>query len=34
MGKVCSTHGEKRNARRVSVKNPEGKRTLVSPRRR
>jgi hypothetical protein len=28
MGKVCGTHGEKRNAYRVLAGNPEGKRPL------
>jgi hypothetical protein len=28
MGRVCRTHGEKRNAYRILVENPEGKRPL------
>jgi hypothetical protein len=34
MGRVCSTNGEKRNAYRIFVGNPEGKRPLGGPRRR
>jgi hypothetical protein len=34
MGRACSTNGEKRNAYRISVGNPEGKRPLGRPRRR
>jgi hypothetical protein len=34
MGTVCSTDGEKRNAYRILVGNPEGKRSLGRPRRR
>jgi hypothetical protein len=34
MGRVCSTHGEKRNAYRILVGKPEGKRPLGRPRRR
>jgi hypothetical protein len=34
MGKACSTNGEKRNAYRILVGKPEGKRPLGSPRRR
>jgi hypothetical protein len=33
MGKACITHGEKRNAYRVLVEKPEGKRQLGRPRR-
>jgi hypothetical protein len=33
MGRAYSTYGEKRNAYRILVGNPEGKRTLGSPRR-
>jgi hypothetical protein len=32
MGRVCSTNGEKRNAYRILVGNPEGKRPLRRPR--
>jgi hypothetical protein len=34
MGGPCSTNGEKRNAHRLLVGNPEGKRPLGRPRRR
>jgi hypothetical protein len=34
MGWVCSTTGEKKNAYRILVGNPEGKRPLGRPRRR
>jgi hypothetical protein len=34
MGRVCSTNGEKKNAYRIFVGNPEGKRPLGRPRRR
>jgi hypothetical protein len=34
MGRACSTNGAKRNAYRILVKNPEGKRPLGRPRRR
>jgi hypothetical protein len=34
MGRVCSTNGEKRNAYRILVGMPEGKRPLGKPRRR
>jgi hypothetical protein len=34
MGGPCSTSGEKRNAYRLLVGNPEGKRPLGRPRRR
>jgi hypothetical protein len=34
MGRACSTNGEKRNAYRILVGNPEGKRPLERPRRR
>jgi hypothetical protein len=30
MGRVCSTHGEKRNAYSILVRKPEGKRPLVT----
>jgi hypothetical protein len=33
VGRVCSTNGEKRNAYRILVENPEGKRPLGRPRR-
>jgi hypothetical protein len=32
MGRVCSTNGVKRNAYRILVGNPEGKRPLGRPR--
>jgi hypothetical protein len=32
MSRVCSTHGEKRNAYRILVGKPEGKRPLGRPR--
>jgi hypothetical protein len=32
MGRACSTHGEQRNAYRILVGKPEGKRPLGSPR--
>jgi hypothetical protein len=34
MGRACSTTGEKKNACRVLVGNPEGKRPLGRPKRR
>jgi hypothetical protein len=34
MGRACSVNVEKRNACRILVGKPEGKRPLVSPRRR
>jgi hypothetical protein len=34
MGGACSTNGEKRNAYRILVGQPEGKRPLGRPRRR
>jgi hypothetical protein len=34
MGRVCSMIGEKRNAYRILVGNPEGQRPLGIPRRR
>jgi hypothetical protein len=34
MGRECSTHGEKRNAYRILVGKPEGKRLLGRHRRR
>jgi hypothetical protein len=34
MGRACSMYGDKRNARRVLVQNPEGKRLLGRSRRR
>jgi hypothetical protein len=34
MGRACSTNGEKRNAYRISVGKPEGKRPSERPRRR
>jgi hypothetical protein len=34
MGRVCSTDGEKKNAYRILVRKPEGKRPLGRPRRR
>jgi hypothetical protein len=34
MGRECSTNGEKRNAYRILVGKPEGKRSLGRPRRR
>jgi hypothetical protein len=34
MGRACSTNGDKRNAYRILVGNPEGKRPLGKPRRR
>jgi hypothetical protein len=34
MGRACSTNGEKRNAYRILVGNPEGKRPLGRLRRR
>jgi hypothetical protein len=34
MGRECSTHGEKRNAYRILVGKPEGKRSLGRRRRR
>jgi hypothetical protein len=32
MGRACSTYGEKRNAHRILVGKPEGKRPLGRPR--
>jgi hypothetical protein len=34
MGRACSTNGEKRNAYRILVGKPEGRRPLGRPRRR
>jgi hypothetical protein len=34
MSMACSTNGEKRNAYRILVGNPEGKKPLGRPRRR
>jgi hypothetical protein len=34
MGRACSTNGAKRNAYRILVGKPEGKRPLGRPRRR
>jgi hypothetical protein len=34
MGGTCSTNGEKRNAYRLLVEKPEGRRPLERPRRR
>jgi hypothetical protein len=34
MGRACSTNGGTRNAYRILVGNPEGKRPLGRPRRR
>jgi hypothetical protein len=34
MGRECSTHGAKRNAYRISVGKPQGKRPLQRPRHR
>jgi hypothetical protein len=34
MGRACSTNGEKRNAYRILVRKPEGKRPLGRSRRR
>jgi hypothetical protein len=34
MGRACSTNGKKRNAYRILVGKPEGKRPLRRPRRR
>jgi hypothetical protein len=34
MGRTCSTNGEKRNAFRILVGKPEGRRPLGRPRRR
>jgi hypothetical protein len=34
MGRACSTNGAKRNAYRILIGNPEGKRPLGRPRRR
>jgi hypothetical protein len=34
MGRACITNGEQRNARRILVRNPEGKRPLGRPRRK
>jgi hypothetical protein len=33
-GRACSTDGEKRNAYGISMGRPEGKRSLLRPRRR
>jgi hypothetical protein len=32
MGRVCSTNGEKRNAYRILVEKPEGRRSLGRPK--
>jgi hypothetical protein len=34
MGRACSTNGAKRNAYRILVEKPEGKKPLGRPRRR
>jgi hypothetical protein len=34
MGRACSTNGEKRNACKIWMGKPEGKRPLERPRRR
>jgi hypothetical protein len=34
VGRACSTHGEKRNAYRILVGKPEGRRPLGRPRRK
>jgi hypothetical protein len=34
VGRACSTNGEKRNAYRILVGKPEGKRPLGRPRRK
>jgi hypothetical protein len=34
MGRACSTNGEKRNAYRILMGKPEGKRSLGRPRHR
>jgi hypothetical protein len=34
MGRACSTNGGKRNAYRILVRRPEGKRTLEKPKHR
>jgi hypothetical protein len=34
MGRACSTNGEKRNAYRILMRKPEGKKPLGRPRRR
>jgi hypothetical protein len=34
MGRTYSTYGERRDANRVSVRKPEGRRPLGRPRRR
>jgi hypothetical protein len=34
MGRACSTNGERRNAYRILVVKPEGRRPLARPRRR
>jgi hypothetical protein len=34
MGRACNTNGEKRNAHRILVGEPDGKRPLGRPRRR
>jgi hypothetical protein len=33
MGRACSTNGERRNAYRILVGKPEGRRPLIRPRR-
>jgi hypothetical protein len=34
MDRACNTYGEKKNAYRILVRNPEGKRPLIRPKRR
>jgi hypothetical protein len=34
IGRACSTNGERRNAYRILVGKPEGRRPLARPRRR
>jgi hypothetical protein len=34
MGMACSTNGEKRNTYRLLLRKPEGKRSVLRPRRR
>jgi hypothetical protein len=34
MGRACSTNGARRNAYRVLMRNPDGKRPLGRPRRK